>query len=77
MLATDFTVPTPSASLRPRKSNFLTRVFEAIMESRQRKADREIAEILSRRSGVMSDEFERRLGQRLDHRSYPFRVRQP
>jgi hypothetical protein len=73
MLATDFPAATPSTSVRPRKSNFFIRAVKAIMESRQRKADREIAEILSRRGGVMSDEIERRLGQRLDHRPYPFR----
>jgi hypothetical protein len=39
----------------PRKVGPFRLILWAIMEARQRKADREIAEILSRRGGVMAE----------------------
>lgn len=48
---------------RPR---ILRRIFDAIMESRQREADRQIARFLAARSGgVLTDNLEREMMQRL------------
>jgi hypothetical protein len=40
-----------------RRPGVFRRILEAIMESRQRTADREIAEIIGRRGGVLSREL--------------------
>ena len=37
------------------KPGLWRRAYDALMESRQRQADREIAEILARRGGIMAD----------------------
>lgn len=48
MVATDFSsIRTDSTALRPGRRGILARLFAAVMDSRQRKADRDIAEILS------------------------------
>lgn len=67
--------PTPElvaeASRHPRKPSFLARVLNAAMAARQRQADREIAELVARRGGIMTDELERQLA-RASYRSHSF-----
>ena len=51
-----------SASRKPvgtaYRGNILVRALHAVMEGRQRKADRALAEILARRGGIVTDELE-------------------
>ncbi len=42
-----------------RKAGLFRRIVRAVMDARQRQADREIREILQRRGGVMCDSLER------------------
>jgi hypothetical protein len=43
----------------------LRRLFDAIAESRQKRADREIAGFIARRGGRITDDLEREMTQRL------------
>ena len=62
-MATIFSVSHPSAEFGAPgneaavagKPNLFRRIFDALIEARQRQADRVIAEILARRGGVMAD----------------------
>ena len=56
----------------PNRAGFFTRLVQAIMQARQRAADREIAEILGRRGGIMRDELESGAAPAVG-REYPFR----
>jgi len=46
-------------------AGLLRRVFEAVFDSRQRHADREIAGFIARSGGRLTDDIERRMMQRL------------
>jgi hypothetical protein len=47
------------------KAGVLRRIFDAIFESRQKRADREIAAFVARRGGRFTDELEREMTRRL------------
>ena len=47
------------------KAGVLRRIFDAIIESRQKRADRDIARFLARSGGRLTDEMEREMTQRL------------
>jgi hypothetical protein len=56
----------PTEEGAARKAGFLRRIFNTIMVSRQREADRQIARFLAARSGgVLTDNLEREMMQRL------------
>lgn len=62
----------PSRSASNRKHSLLVRLMRAVFEARQRQVDRDIAEILARRGGIMKDALDgSRAGQ---SRAYPFRA---
>jgi hypothetical protein len=46
-------------------AGLLRRVFDAVFESRQRHADRDIAHFIARSGGRLTDDIERRMMQRL------------
>ena len=48
-----------------KKAGVLRRIFDAIFESRQRQADREIARFLARSGGRLTDDIERQMTQHL------------
>jgi hypothetical protein len=47
------------------KAGVLQRIFDAILGSRQRQADREIASFIARRGGHITDDLEREIMRRL------------
>jgi hypothetical protein len=47
------------------KAGILRRIFDAIFESRQKQADRDIARFLARSGGRLTDDIEREITQRL------------
>jgi hypothetical protein len=47
------------------KVGILRRIFDAIIESRQKQADRDIARFLARSGGRLTDDMERQMTQRL------------
>jgi hypothetical protein len=47
------------------KVGVLRRIFDAIFESRQKQADRDIARFLARSGGRLTDDIEREIAQRL------------
>jgi hypothetical protein len=47
------------------KAGVLRRIFDAIFESRQKQADRDIARFLARSGGRLTDDIEREITQRL------------
>ena len=63
-MATVFTLPPAGSTLSSREDGapapaapgLFARILQALMAARQRQADREIAEILSRRGGAMAEE---------------------
>jgi len=55
----------PGRNAIAKKPSVLRRIFDAIMESRQKRADREIALRLGRSGGRITDEFEREMMQSL------------
>jgi hypothetical protein len=56
----------PKDETAARKAGILRRIFDAIMESRQRETDRQIARFLAARSGgVLTDNLEREMTYRL------------
>jgi hypothetical protein len=61
---------TETAAATPRKS-FLRRVFDRLVESQQRRADREIARFLETHGGVLNDDMERQIMESLSRRSRP------
>ena len=54
----------------PRKS-FWRRVFDRLVETQQRRADREIARFLESHGGLLTDDMERQIMANLSHRSRP------
>ena len=62
----DFThTPTSNSNAIAKKPGVLWRIFDAIVESRQKSADREIARRLDRSGGRITDNFEREITQSL------------
>lgn len=59
-----------AAEAGPRKS-FFRRVFDRLVESQQRRADREIARFLETHGGVLTDDMERQIMESLSRRSRP------
>jgi hypothetical protein len=57
-------VPANSEAIA-KKPSILRRIFDAIMESRQREADRQIARFLAGRGGTLTDDLEREITRRL------------
>jgi len=57
--------PSSNINIVAKKPNLLWRIFGAIVESRQKSADREIALRLDRSGGRMTDNFEREITQSL------------
>ena len=47
------------------RTGFWRRVFDALIVSQQRRADREIAAFVERRGGLLTDDMERQITQRL------------
>lgn len=47
------------------KAGVLRRIFDALIESRQKQADRDIARFLARSGGRLTDDMEREMTQRL------------
>jgi hypothetical protein len=53
-----------AAAAKPARKPFLTRIYDLIVESQKRRADREIARYLAAR-GPLTDEVEREIMRRL------------
>jgi hypothetical protein len=67
---TDFQAPAepyrPTAGVsEPPRRGLLRRFFDAIMEGRQRRAQRDIEHILAHHSRTLTDAFEREMGARM------------
>ena len=54
-----------SAIAKPRPRGFWQRVLDAMMESRQRQAEREVARFVELRGGKFTDETDRLISDRL------------
>ena len=50
---------------KPEHKGFWRRVYEGLLASRQRRADREIAAYIDRHGGLLTDDMERQIMQRL------------
>jgi hypothetical protein len=57
--------PSPNRNAIAKKPGLLWRIFDAIVESRQKSVDREIALQLGRSGGRITDNFEREMTQNL------------
>jgi hypothetical protein len=57
--------PLPRHGVGATRPGFLRRLVDAIYESRQRQTDREVARILARSGGRITDASEREMTQRL------------
>ena len=55
--------PSPSSNVVAKKPGLLWRIFDAIVESRQNSADREIARRLDQSGGRITDNFEHEIMQ--------------
>jgi hypothetical protein len=53
------------AAEKPERIGFWRRVYEGLQASRQRRADREIAAYIDRHGGLLTDDMERQIMQRL------------
>ena len=56
------------------KPNLLRRIYDAVMEARQRQANRELAQYLVRSGGRLTDDIEREMTQRLSRGDWNFRA---
>jgi hypothetical protein len=52
-------VPTEAKVDQPKRASFWRRLFDSMVASQQRRAEREIAAYISRRGGLFTDEVER------------------
>jgi hypothetical protein len=59
-----------AAATSPRKS-FWRRAFDRLVETQQRRADREIARFLESHGGLLTDDTERQIMEHLSRRSRP------
>lgn len=53
------------ATAKPERKSFWHRLFDSMVESRQRRADREIAAFLESRGGTITDSTEREIMDRI------------
>ena len=56
---------TPRSDAVASKAGVLRRIFDAIIEPRHKQADRDIARLLARSGGRLTDDIEREMTQRL------------
>jgi hypothetical protein len=56
------------------KPNLLRRIYDAVIESRQRRANLELAQFLVRSGGRLTDDIEREMTQRLSRGDWNFRA---
>jgi hypothetical protein len=61
-----------AATPEPRRG-LLRRAFEAVFESRRRSAERDIARLVARCGGRLTDDIERRITERLINSDWNFR----
>ena len=54
-----------SAAEKPERKGFWRRLYEGLQASQQRRADREIAAYIARHGGLLSDDMERQIMQRI------------
>ena len=54
-----------SAAETPERQGFWRRVYESLLASQQRRADREIAAYIERHGGLLTDDVERQIMHRL------------
>ena len=54
-----------NAAEKPERKGFWRRVYEGFVASQQRRADREIAAYIDRHGGLLTDDMERQIMQRL------------
>src|SRR5262245_44765603 len=54
-----------STAGKPERKGFWRRVYEALVASQQRRADREIAAYIARHGGLLTDDMERQIMQRI------------
>ena len=54
-----------SAAGKPERKGFWRRLYEGLLASQQRRADREIAAYIARHGGLLSDDMERQIMQRI------------
>ena len=62
---TDLAGADVGAAAKPEHKGFWRRVYEGLLASRQRRADREIAAYIDRHGGLLTDDMERQIMQRL------------
>ena len=53
------------AAAKPERKGFWRGLYEGVVASRQRRADREIAAYIERHGGLLTDDMERQIMQRL------------
>ncbi len=63
----------PKRDAVAKKTGVLRRIIDAVLESRQRQADREIARFIARSGGRLTDDLERRLMQHLQTSNWSVR----
>jgi hypothetical protein len=61
----DTAIAAESGAAEKRSGSFWRRVFDAIIASRQRRAEREVAAYLASHGGLFTDDMEREIMQRL------------
>lgn len=66
-LGVPFAAPAEGQAQR-RRPSFFAILLQALMEARQREADRLVAEMIERRGGRLTDDLERRIAGRADVR---------
>ena len=67
---TDFALAAPRATPRP---GLLRLIFEAVVDSRRRSAERDIARFVGRTGGRFTDDIERQITNRLVNSDWNFR----
>jgi hypothetical protein len=60
-----FSMRAAAPPARRKRRSRLRRIFDAVMESRQRDAERDIRRLIGWSDGPLSDEFERRITEHL------------
>ena len=68
-LTTTTDILASAASQTPASKPFWRKMFEAMIASRERRAEREIAAFIASRGGLLNDEIERDIMRRLSPRS--------
>lgn len=57
-----------------KRPNLLRRFYDAVMQARQKQANRELAQFLIRSGGRLTDDIEREMNQRLSRGDWNFRA---